>query len=84
MSNALLAFNPAPGFAYISDGWATFTNLILDDTDENKDKLEKVLAHGSPPIVHVFDRSGKKVKTFDREIKGDELDVLIKELLKQK
>lgn len=69
---------------FLQESKATFPNLILDDTDENKDKFEKVLAHTAVPIIHVFDRSGKKVKTFDKALKGDELDVLVKDLLKQK
>lgn len=69
---------------FLQKSKATFTNYILHDTDEAKDKLDKVLPHKAPPIVHVFDRGGKKVKTIEDEYKDEEFDKLIKELLKQK
>jgi len=63
---------------------ATFPNYILWDNDDNKDALEKKFEHTAPPIFHVFDRTGKKVRTWEGAIKEDEIDQLIKELLKQK
>jgi thiol-disulfide isomerase/thioredoxin len=72
---------------------ATFPNFILWDSDENKDKLDPIenkqkmepkFAHRCPPIFHVFDRDGKKIKTWEGAIKEDEIDKLIKELLTKK
>jgi thiol-disulfide isomerase/thioredoxin len=63
---------------------ANFPNYILWDTDENKDALEKSFAQHSPPIVHIYDRNGKRIKTWEGAIKEDEIDRLIIDLLKQK
>jgi thiol-disulfide isomerase/thioredoxin len=63
---------------------ATFPNFILWDNDNNKDLLEPKFAHRAPPIIHVFDRDGKKIKTWEGGVKEDEVDDLIKELLKKK
>jgi len=62
---------------------ATFPNYILWDNDDNKDLLEPKFAHRAPPIIHVFDRDGKKIKTWEGGVKEDEVDNLIKELLKK-
>jgi thiol-disulfide isomerase/thioredoxin len=62
---------------------ASFPNFILWDTDDNKDLLEPKFAHRSPPIFHVFDRDGKKIKTWEGGVKEDEVDKLIKQLLKK-
>jgi hypothetical protein len=62
---------------------APFSNYILSDKDEAKDKLEKTLQHKLPPIYHVFDRAGKKIRTFE-EVKDDEFDKYVKDLLNQK
>ncbi len=63
---------------------AVFPNYILWDNDENKDKLEKTFSHTSPPIIHVFDRKGKKIETWEGKIEEDKIDALIKDLLKEK
>ena len=63
---------------------ATFPNYILWDNDDNKDKLEPTFAHIAPPIIHVFDRNGKKIQTWEGKIEEDKIDKLIAELLKQK
>jgi hypothetical protein len=62
---------------------ATFPNYVLNDKDEAKDNLEKTLPHKLPPIYHVFDRSGKKVKTLE-EVTEVDFDKFIKDLLGQK
>jgi thiol-disulfide isomerase/thioredoxin len=62
---------------------ATFPNYILWDTEENKDTLEKSFNHTAPPIIHVFDRGGKRVQTWEGKIEEDKIDMLIKNLLKQ-
>jgi thiol-disulfide isomerase/thioredoxin len=63
---------------------ATFPNYILWDTEDNKDKLEKSFNHTAPPIFHVFDRSGKRIQTWEGKIEEEKIDMLIKYLLKQK
>jgi hypothetical protein len=63
---------------------ATFPNYRLDDTEAAKDKLNKTLPHAVPPIIHVFDRDGKKVKTWEGDDKDGEVDTFVKELLKKK
>lgn len=63
---------------------ATIPNYILWDTEENKDILQKKFEHCAIPIFHVFDRDGRKIKTWDGRIKHDEIDKLIQDLLKQK
>jgi hypothetical protein len=62
---------------------AAFPNYILNDKDEAKDNLQKTLQHKLPPIYHVFDRTGKKIKTFE-EVQEDEFGKYVKDLLKQK
>ena len=63
---------------------ATFQNFILEDRDRNEKAGDEKLYHSAPPIVHVFDRAGTKVKTFEgkKELVG--LDALVKELLEKK
>jgi thiol-disulfide isomerase/thioredoxin len=63
---------------------ARFTNYILLDTDANKDALEKRIENVSPPIFHVFDRTGKKVRTWEGRIENDKIDELVKKLLSEK
>lgn len=63
---------------------AEFQNFLLEDSDANKEKWEKKLEHTAPPYLHVFDRSGKKVKTFDGDAKQEDEDKFIQELLKAK
>jgi len=67
--------------AFLKKQGATFPNYILWDSDDNKDQLEKKLPHTAVPIFHVFDRDGKRVKTWEGAIKHDEIDALIKKLL---
>jgi thiol-disulfide isomerase/thioredoxin len=71
--------------AFLKKQNATFANYILWDDDEAaKDKLDKTIEHIRVPIFHVFDRDGKKVKTWDGRINEDEIDKLIKDLLEKK
>ena len=63
---------------------ATFSNFILWDTDENREKLHAKIPVSTPPLFHVFDRDGKKVKTWDGAIKHDEIHALVQQLLKFK
>ncbi len=73
----------ANALAFLKKNDATFQNFLLDDTDENKEKWEKKLAHTSPPILHVFDRGGKLVKTFEFE-EAKVVDKFIEETIKAK
>ncbi|WP_020473956.1 TlpA disulfide reductase family protein [Zavarzinella formosa] len=61
---------------------AFFTNYLLDDTDKNKEAWEDKFAHQSPPIVHVFDRSGKLQTLEGKKIAT--LDKLLEELIEKK
>ncbi len=63
---------------------ATFPNYILWDSETEKDLLEKKFEHTAPPIFHVYDRTGKRIKTWEGGIKENEIDELVHELLKKK
>jgi peroxiredoxin len=63
---------------------ATFQNFILEDKDRNEKAGDEKLYHSAPPIVHVFDRDGKKVKTFEGKKEAEGLDAFVKELLGKK
>lgn len=76
--------NEKAALTFLTKVKATFPNYVLHDSDEARDALEKKIAHKVPPVVHVFDRSGKKVKTIEDELKTDEFDKFIQELLKAK
>ncbi len=69
--------------AFLKKQKATFQNFILED----KDKLEKAgdakLLHSSPPIVHVFDRDGKRVKTYEGKKEAAQLDAQLEMMLKK-
>ena len=63
---------------------ATFANYILADKLRNEEAGDKKLAHSLPPIVHVFGRDGKLVKTFEGAKGLEALDAMVKELLEKK
>ena len=63
---------------------ATFQNFLLEDKDRNEKAGDDKLYHSAPPIMHVFDREGKKVKTLEGKKEAAGLDDLVKELLKKK
>jgi hypothetical protein len=69
---------------FLQDQKATFLNLWLDEDDATKEKWEKDFQNGAPPIVHVYDRSGKRAKIFDGDFKEKEFDDFIAKLLKDK
>ena len=70
--------------AFLKKQGAVFSNYILWDSEENKDKLQKTFAHVAVPIFHLYDREGKRVKTWDGNLKAEEIDKLVEELLKKK
>jgi len=63
---------------------AKFPNYLLVDTDENHEKHLKEFPTNAPPITHVFDRTGKKVKTFGAGAKEEEVEAFVRDLLKKK
>ncbi|MSR53934.1 MAG: TlpA family protein disulfide reductase [Gemmataceae bacterium] len=63
---------------------ATFQNFLLDDPLKNEIKGDDKLYHSIPPVLHVFDRAGKKVKTYEGKKEGEALDGQLLEMLKQK
>jgi hypothetical protein len=63
---------------------ATFANYILVDKLRNEPEGDKKLLHGLPPIVHVFGRDGKLVKSLEGKKEIDGLDALVKEQLEKK
>jgi thiol-disulfide isomerase/thioredoxin len=73
----------ARALEFLTKSDATFRNYHLIDTDGNVDALQASLATKAVPIVHVFDRKGKKT-SFETGIKDDEVEKLIRDLVKQK
>ncbi len=63
---------------------ATFQNFLLEDKDRTEKAGDEKFYHSSPPIVHVFDRDGKKVKTFEGKKEAEGVEGLVKELLGKK
>ena len=63
---------------------ATFQNFILEDKDRNEKAGDDKLYHSAPPIMHVFDREGKKVKVLEGKKEAEGLEKLVKELLEKK
>jgi thiol-disulfide isomerase/thioredoxin len=68
---------------FLTKSRATFVNFHLVDSDDSIDTLQKRMATKAVPIVHVFDREGKKT-SFETGIKDDEVEKLIRELVKRK
>ena len=69
--------------AFLKKVDARFPNFLLVDTDENHEKNQKEFPTNTPPLTHVFDQSGKKVKTFTGDEKPDEVEAFVRELLKK-
>jgi hypothetical protein len=63
---------------------ATFQNFLLEDKDRTEKAGDEKFYHSSPPIVHVFDRAGKKVKVFEGKKEAEGVEGLVKELLGKK
>lgn len=70
--------------AFLKKQNATFQNFILVDKLKGDDAGDKKLIHSAPPVLHVFDRSGKLVKTLEGKKQGEQIDAIVAELLKQK
>jgi hypothetical protein len=78
------ADDKATALRFLEQQKATFENYILEDKERNEKAGDEKLYHSAPPIVHVFDREGKKVKTLEGKKEAEGLDKLVKELLEKK
>jgi len=74
----------AAALKFLQQQGATFENFILEDKDRNEKAGDEKLYHSAPPIVHVFDRDGKKVKTLEGKKEAEGVEKLVKELLEKK
>lgn len=63
---------------------AFFPNYLLDDTDKNKEAWEEKFATQSPPIVHIYDRTGVKVKTMEGKKQLADMDKFLEDLVGKK
>src|SRR5262245_34203846 len=78
------AEDKAAALSFLKDQGATFQNFILEDKNRNEKAGDEKLYHSAPPILHVFDREGKKVQTLEGKKEAEGLDKLVKELLEKK
>jgi thiol-disulfide isomerase/thioredoxin len=62
---------------------AWFQNFILEDKDRNEKPGDEKLYHSAPPIVHVYDQSGKLVETYEGKKQAAKLDDKLVELTKK-
>ncbi|HJZ93738.1 MAG TPA: TlpA disulfide reductase family protein [Gemmataceae bacterium] len=69
---------------FLKKNKATFQNFILEDKDKSEKEGDAKLYHSLPPIVHVFDREGKKVKTYEGKKEAAQLDGLLEQMVKKK
>ena len=74
----------AAALKFLEKQKATFQNFILEDKDRNEKAGDDKLYHSAPPIVHVFDRDGKRVKTLEGKKEAEGVEKLVKELLEKK
>jgi thiol-disulfide isomerase/thioredoxin len=74
----------AKALEFLKKNKATFQNFILEDKDRNEKPGDAKLYHSAPPIVHVFDRTGKKVAEYEGKKQAGQLDGLLEELIKKK
>ncbi len=70
--------------AFLKKHDADFPNFILKDTDEKKDAWDKRFPFMSPPVMHVFGRDGKLLKSFERQKEIDTIGDYVKEQLQKK
>lgn len=74
----------ANALKFLEQQKATFQNFLLEDKDRNEKAGDEKLYHSAPPIMHVFDREGKKVKTLEGKKEAEGLEKVVKELLEKK
>ena len=72
----------ALAFLKKNDAW--FQNFIIEDKDRSEKAGDEKLYHSAPPVVHVFDRDGKLVKTYEGKKQAAALDDLLAEMVKKK
>ena len=70
--------------AFLKKNNAWFQNFFLADKDKNEKPGDAKFYHSAPPVVHVFDQTGKKVKEYEGKKQAGELDGLLEELTKKK
>jgi thiol-disulfide isomerase/thioredoxin len=70
--------------AFLQKNNAWFQNFFLKDPDKNEKPGDAKLYHSAPPIVHVWDQTGKKVKEYEGKKEAAQLDGLLEELTKKK
>ena len=73
----------AAALKFLQQQGATFENFILEDKDRNEKAGDDKLYHSAPPIVHVFDQSGKLVESYEGAKKAAALDGKLEELTKK-
>jgi thiol-disulfide isomerase/thioredoxin len=69
---------------FLKKNKATFQNFLLEDRDRNEKPGDEKFYHSAPPIVHVFDRDGKKVKVYEGKKEAGQLDAQLEEMIKKK
>lgn len=74
----------ANALEFLKNKKAFFPNYLLDDTDKNKESWEEKFATQSPPIVHIYDRTGAKVKTMEGKKQLAEMDKFLEDLVNKK
>ncbi|MEZ6140143.1 MAG: TlpA disulfide reductase family protein [Zavarzinella sp.] len=60
---------------------AVFPNYLLDDSEENKVKWDKIWQHNSLPAIHIFGKDGTKVESLIGEKAGKMLDEIVEKHL---
>lgn len=70
--------------AFLKKQKAEFPNFFLKDKLKETDEGDKKLLHSTPPVVHVFDRTGKLAKSLSTKEELDSLPTVVKELLEKK
>lgn len=76
--------NTERALEFLTKQKATFQNFLLDDKLKNEPAGDDKLYHSIPPVLHVFDREGKKVKTYEGKKEGEALDEQLVEMIKKK
>lgn len=77
------AEDKAKALEFLQKNKATFQNFILEDKDRGEKPGDEKLYHSAPPIVHVFDRDGKLMKTYEGKKQAAALDGLLEEMTKK-
>jgi thiol-disulfide isomerase/thioredoxin len=73
----------AKALEFLVKNKATFQNFILEDKDRNEKPGDAKLYHSAPPIVHVYDQTGKLVESYEGKKQAAKLDDKLLELTKK-